>query len=180
MSDFMHGKFLRTDTVVGIVYSPEIEDFFRGMADGTETMTLMPQGRAELYDVGRANLDDIGLDMAVDAPLRDRHGNVNLHFLRAVGLGNANGFEDPITAISKFYPEGSENHNSWLEYAVSQGFERQSPPPPPGLVFRADGKYSNSALEDILAQTRETGGRIYREFIEPVELEFEVTIDTNS
>lgn len=179
MESLLQGKLFRTEGVVGAFYSPIIEDFFEDVSEGVETDLLFPdQVNTELYDVSVDIMRDLNLNTGTTDALRREENRVNLHFLRKPGLGTSGPFDSPIDALHKWYPEDSNSRDLWLDYVQEQGFEPEDPPPPPGIVVDAPGRYSNTALQNVVASARSVAQNIYDEFIRPVELEFEVNIET--
>lgn len=181
MERIIKGKFCRTDSVVGVVYSPTIEEFFQQISDGVREDRLLPHGTAHIYEVNQQQLQEFGIGGHQGDPLRGNNGNVNLHFLRARGLSqNDAGFEDPKLAISKWFPEDSGRRDNWLDFVESRGFDRVNPPAPPGFVVDGcDGKYSNQAIKSVMKSLRSVAERIHKEFIQPTEFEFTVEVDVN-
>jgi hypothetical protein len=177
--DLIQGKFLRTDTVVFNLFSPTLEEFFQDVGQGREEAFVLPQTPMEVYDVESSVLDDVGIHGYHDRPLNNANDDINLHCLRAVGIGDNRGFDDPSTAIEKWYPSESEQRRSWLEYVAQRGYDEQNPPLPPGIVLEANNKYSNAAMKDVMQEVKGVSQRIYEQFLEPVELQFTVDIETN-
>lgn len=181
MESLLLGKLVRTDGVVGVFYSPVIEEFFQESSDqGTEEIALFPDHiPTPLYDIGNDVLRDLGMRQGAANPLRNAHGEINLQFLRKPGLGDKGPFKRPEDAIHKWHPEDSPNRETWLEYVYQRGFEEDEAPGPPGITIRAPSKYSNNALQEVVTEARETAQSVYDNFVRPVEIEFEVEIETN-
>lgn len=175
MEGIVKGKFCRTDTVVGVCFSPVIENFFEEIGDGVDQEPLMPNGTELLHQASRDTLRDFSIVGRPHHKLRDRDGRPNLHFLRAQSLSQNDAEFDADLAISKWYPSSSDKREEWLDFVESRGFERENPPKPPGvLIDGCDAKYSNSALEDVMRSVKEVAHKIQKEYIQPTEFEFTV------
>lgn len=180
-STLLNGKLVRTDGVIGVFYSPVIEDFFHESSAGdTTNRALFPDHiETELYEVSNDVLRDLDMTVNASNQLRDARGNVNLQFLRQPGLGDSALFDRPVDAIHKWYPEGSNDRQTWLDYVYERGFEEDEAPEPPGITIRAPSKYSNAALKEVVGQARAVAQSVYDNFVRQVEVEFEVEIESN-
>jgi hypothetical protein len=181
MSKIVKGKLCRIDTVVGVVFSPSVEQFFREISERVEESPLLPQGTKRLYQVDHKVLSEFGVIGHPRDPLRDQNGEVNLHFLRAEGIGqNDANFDDPRMAVSKWFPEESDKRDVWLDFVESRGFDRQNPPHPPGtFIGGCESKYSNQAIKSVMQSVKEVSQEIYQNFIQPAELEFTVEVSAD-